>query len=53
MTAVAGINFVRARFLSPAAGKLLTGQDNGGDAKKCMDVVAKMIDAKTKDAGLL
>ena len=34
-------------------GKLLTGQDYGGDAKKCMDAVAAMIDAKTKDAGLL
>jgi multiple sugar transport system substrate-binding protein len=34
-------------------GKFLTGQDDGGDAKKCMDAVAKMIDAQTKDAGLL
>jgi multiple sugar transport system substrate-binding protein len=34
-------------------GKLLTGQDYGGDAKKCMDAVAEMIDAKTKAAGLL
>ena len=34
-------------------GKLLTGQDYGGDAKKCMDAVATIIDAKTKDAGLL
>ncbi|HEX5231493.1 MAG TPA: extracellular solute-binding protein [Bradyrhizobium sp.] len=34
-------------------GKLVTGQDYGGDAKKCMDAVAKIIDAKTKDAGLL
>jgi multiple sugar transport system substrate-binding protein len=34
-------------------GKLVTGQDYGGDAKKCMDAVAAMIDAKTKDAGLL
>ena len=34
-------------------GKLLTGQDYGGDAKKCMDAVASMIDAKVKDAGLL
>jgi len=32
---------------------LLTGQDYGGDAKKCMDAVAKMIYAKTKDAGFL
>jgi multiple sugar transport system substrate-binding protein len=34
-------------------GKLLTGQDYGGNAKKCMDAVAKIIDAKTKDSGLL
>lgn len=34
-------------------GKLLTGQDYGGDPKKCMDAVAKIIDAKDKDAGLL
>jgi multiple sugar transport system substrate-binding protein len=34
-------------------GKLLTEQAYGGDAKKCMDEVAKIIDAKTKDAGLL
>jgi len=33
-------------------GKLLTGQDYGGDAKKCMDAVARIIDAKTRDAGL-
>ncbi len=35
------------------AGKLLTGRDYGGDATKCMDAVAKMIDAKRKDAGFL
>ena len=34
-------------------GKLLTGQDYGGDARKCMDAVAKLIDAKTKASGLL
>ena len=34
-------------------GKLLTGQAYGGDAKKCMDALAKQIDAKVKDAGLL
>ena len=34
-------------------GKLLTGRDYGGNAKKCMDAVAKVIDVKTKDAGLL
>ena len=45
--------FVLPRFFPPAAGKLLTGQDYGGDAKKCMDAVAKMIYAKTKDAGFL
>ena len=38
--------------LPTAIGKLLTGHDYGGDAKKCMDEVAKIIDAKTKDAGL-
>ena len=34
-------------------GKLLTGQDYGGDAKKCMDNVAKLIDrprSKTPDS---
>jgi len=45
---------VYQRILKPFPSvMLLTGQDNGGDANKCMDVVAKMIDAKTKDAGLL
>jgi hypothetical protein len=39
--------------LSPAVSKLLTGQDYGGDAKKCMDAVAMMINARLKDAGLL
>ncbi len=29
-------------------GKLVTGQDYGGDAKKCMDAVAAMIDAKNE-----
>ena len=33
-------------------GKLITGQDYGGSAKKCMDNVAKLIDAKVKEAGL-
>ena len=33
-------------------GKLLTGQDYGGDAKKCMDVIAKQVDGKVKEAGL-
>ncbi len=34
-------------------GKLLTGQAYGGNAKKCMDAVAKIIDGKNKQAGLL
>ena len=34
-------------------GKLLAGQDYGGDAKKCMDEVAKIIDAKSKAASPL
>ncbi|MCP3469083.1 hypothetical protein NLM33_01945 [Bradyrhizobium sp. CCGUVB1N3] len=34
-------------------GKLLTGQAYGGDPQKCMDALAKDIDAKMKDAGLL
>jgi multiple sugar transport system substrate-binding protein len=34
-------------------GKLLTGQAYGGDPQKCMDALAKDIDAKVKDAGLL
>ena len=34
-------------------GKLLTGQDYGGDAKKCMDNVASLIDKAVEDAGLL
>ena len=33
-------------------GKLLTGQDYNGDAKACMDDVAKQIDAAVADAGL-
>lgn len=33
-------------------GKLLTGQAYGGDAKKCMDAVAKLIDDKVKESGL-
>jgi multiple sugar transport system substrate-binding protein len=34
-------------------GKLLTNQDYGGDAKKCMDNVASLIDKAVEDAGLL
>ncbi len=34
-------------------GKLLTGQDYGGDAKKCMDAIAAQIDKAVADAGLL
>lgn len=33
-------------------GKLLTGQDYGGDAKKCMDAIAASIDKDVADAGL-
>ncbi len=33
-------------------GKLLTGQDFGGDAKKCMDTVADAINKAVADAGL-
>ena len=33
-------------------GKLLTGQDFGGDAKKCMDTIAAAIDKAVADAGL-
>ena len=33
-------------------GKLLTGQDFGGDAKKCMDAVAGIVDNKVREAGL-
>jgi multiple sugar transport system substrate-binding protein len=34
-------------------GKLLTGLEYGGDARKCMHAIAKIIDAKNADAGLL
>jgi multiple sugar transport system substrate-binding protein len=33
-------------------GKLLTGQDFGGDAKACMDTIAAAIDKQVADAGL-
>jgi multiple sugar transport system substrate-binding protein len=33
-------------------GKLLTGQAYDGDAKKCMDAVAKLVDDKVSEAGL-
>jgi multiple sugar transport system substrate-binding protein len=33
-------------------GKLLTGQDFGGDAKKCMDTIADAINKSVADAGL-
>lgn len=33
-------------------GKLLTGQDYGGDAKKCMDAIATQINKAVADAGL-
>jgi multiple sugar transport system substrate-binding protein len=34
-------------------GKLLTGQDYGGDAKKCVDNVAGLVDKAVEEAGLL
>jgi multiple sugar transport system substrate-binding protein len=33
-------------------GKLLTGQDFGGDAKKCMDAIATQVNKAVADAGL-
>jgi multiple sugar transport system substrate-binding protein len=33
-------------------GKLLTGQAYSGDAKQCMDALAKMVDDKVQEAGL-
>jgi multiple sugar transport system substrate-binding protein len=33
-------------------GKLLTGQEYGGDAKACMDQIASIVDTAVKDAGL-
>ena len=33
-------------------GKLLTGQDYGGDAKACLDAIAAIVDGKVTDAGL-
>ncbi|MFK5978737.1 MAG: extracellular solute-binding protein [Rhizobiaceae bacterium] len=33
-------------------GKLLTGQEYGGDAKACMDAVAKLVDTRVAEAGL-
>jgi hypothetical protein len=51
--AAAGLSLLPHGSFPPAAGKLLTGQEFGGDSKKCMDAAAKMIDAKTKDASLL
>ena len=38
---------------SDRARQALTGQAYGGDPQKCMDALAKDIDAKVKDAGLL
>lgn len=34
-------------------GKLLTGQSYDGNAKKALDAIAQLVDAKVKDAGLL
>ena len=33
-------------------GRLLTGQAYDGDAKKCMDAVAGIVDNKVREAGL-
>ena len=33
-------------------GKLLTGQDYGGDAQKCMDAIASIVDTRVEAAGL-
>ena len=33
-------------------GKLLTGQEYGGDAQACMDQIAKLVDAKVTEAEL-
>ena len=46
-------SLLSAGTISYALGKLLTGQAYGGDPQKCMDALAKDIDAKVKDAGLL
>jgi multiple sugar transport system substrate-binding protein len=34
-------------------GKLLTGQAYGGDARRCLDAIASIVDARVKAAGLL
>ena len=34
-------------------GKLVTGQDYNGDAKACMDQIAKLVDAKVEEAELI
>jgi multiple sugar transport system substrate-binding protein len=34
-------------------GKLLTGQEYGGDAKQCLDAIASIVDAQVEAAGLL
>jgi multiple sugar transport system substrate-binding protein len=34
-------------------GKLLTDQEYGGDAKRCLDAIASIVDAQVKAAGLL
>ena len=33
-------------------GKLLTGQEYGGDAKKCTDAIAAIVDTRVEAAGL-
>ena len=50
--AIGGLVNVVTNEIPTELGKLLTGQEYGGDAKKCMDKVAAMVDAKVKDAGL-
>jgi len=44
---------VLAQFFQHYAGKPLTAPDYAGDAIKCVDAAAKLIDAMTRDAGLL
>jgi multiple sugar transport system substrate-binding protein len=34
-------------------GKLLTGQDYNGNAKECMDQIARLVDAKVEEAELI
>ena len=43
---------IRDSEIPTELGKLLTGQDYGGSAKKCMDQVAKLVDAVVDEADL-